>query len=198
MHQSSYDKMAAFAAEFLAPAKGLRVLDVGSQDVNGSYRPIFEAMGFDYVGMDIAPGTGVDVVVADIANWREIEPGSFDVVVSGQALEHMPYFWLTGLEVARALRPGGLACLIAPSAGPIHSYPVDCYRFYPDGMAALAEYAGLTVLDILHQTEDDGYDEHSAVWRDCRLIARKDPLPLGRRIKRRLLRIANRRLMLSK
>ncbi len=42
----------------------------------------------------------------------------------------------------RVLRPDGLIFLIAPSAGPIHRYPVDCYRFYPDAFSALAKHAG--------------------------------------------------------
>jgi hypothetical protein len=40
------------------------------------------------------------------------------------------------------LRSKGLIFLIAPSRGPEHLYPVDCWRFLPDGYRALAKYSG--------------------------------------------------------
>ena len=33
------------------------------------------------------------------------------------------------------------ASAFAPSRGPEHRYPNDCWRFYPDGYRALAKYA---------------------------------------------------------
>ena len=44
---------------------------------------------------------------------------------------------------ARAEGPYGLACIIAPACWHKHRYPIDCYRFYPDGMIALCKWAGL-------------------------------------------------------
>ncbi len=52
--------------------------------------------------------------------------------------EHTEFFWLTMREMKHALKPGGLCCIIAPSAGPEHQYPVDCWRVYPDGLRAAA------------------------------------------------------------
>jgi SAM-dependent methyltransferase len=76
-----------------------------------------------------------------------LESGSVDVVVSGQMLEHCEFFWLAFAEMMRVLKPDGLLFLIAPSAGPIHRYPVDCYRFYPDAYAALARHAGCHLVE---------------------------------------------------
>ena len=67
--------------------------------------------------MDIQKGPNIDIVVSDIYNWIEIEDNSFDVVVSGQAFEHMEFFWKAIKEIERILKPGGLCCIIAPSAG---------------------------------------------------------------------------------
>ena len=39
---------------------GTRVLEVGSLDINGSVRPIFTDC--EYVGLDLGPGPGVDVI----------------------------------------------------------------------------------------------------------------------------------------
>jgi hypothetical protein len=85
--------------------------------------------------------------------------------VSGQALEHDRWFWVTMRNIARVLRPGGVAALIVPSAGPVHRHPVDCYRFYPDAMAAMASWAGLTVLE---QRQGDNQP-----WRDVGAVLKK-------------------------
>lgn len=46
--------------------------------------------------------------------------------------------------------PDGHLFLIAPSAGPIHRYPVDCYRYYLDSYRALARFAGCHLIDLRH------------------------------------------------
>jgi hypothetical protein len=96
-----------------------------------------------------------------------------DVLITGQAFEHIEYFWITILEVSSALRADGLACIIAPSGGVGHRYPVDCRRFYPDGFSALARYAQLEVIQVSAQWEDLGYPDGSDIWRDAMLICRK-------------------------
>jgi SAM-dependent methyltransferase len=63
--------------------------------------------------------------------------GSVDVVLSSSCFEHSEFFWLLFLEILRVLRPEGLFYLNAPSNGPFHRYPVDCWRFYPDSGNAL-------------------------------------------------------------
>ena len=88
-------------------------------------------------------GPGVDIVLDDPYRLP-FGDGEVDVVVSGQMLEHCEFFWLSFGEMLRILKPDGYLFLIVPSAGPIHNYPVDCYRFYPDAMKALAKYTGLS------------------------------------------------------
>lgn len=160
MHSSSYKTMARLRA-CIAP--GSSVLDVGGavvQSTHASYRTLFEDCRYkslDFAGADINV-TGYD--------WP-IEDATFDAVVSGQALEHDKFFWLTVANVARVLRPGGHAILIVPSAGEVHRHPVDAYRFYPDSMAALAEWAGLTLLDTDWNLSGENQ------WRDLAGVFRK-------------------------
>lgn len=178
MHQSSYDKVAAFRQRYLADAQDrpLRVFDVGSQDVNGSYRPIFESPAWRYVGVDMVAGRNVDIVLGDAHRWRELPSGCADVLVSGQTFEHMARPWVTILEVARVLAPGGLCCLVAPSSGPEHRYPVDCWRIYPDGWLSLAALAELEVIEASTQWQDIGYADGSDAWHDSMLVARRPVL----------------------
>jgi SAM-dependent methyltransferase len=175
MHVSSYDAMSRFVATHLAgyADTGLEILDVGSQDVNGSYRALFDRPSWRYRGADMEAGRNVDIVLRDVYRWREIEPDSFDVVVSGQVLEHVEYPWMTVLEIARVLRPGGLVCVIVPSSGPEHLYPIDCWRVLADGARALARYAGLDVVEVnVFDAEADSAGEPN-LWRDTVLVARK-------------------------
>jgi SAM-dependent methyltransferase len=178
VHQSSFDKMAEFRRKFLSgrEQEHLTIVDLGSQDINGSYRPLFETPTWHYIGVDMAAGPNVDVVLADPYNWRELHRESADVIISGQTFEHTEFFWLTIQQIVRTMKPGGLLCIIAPSSGPEHRFPVDCWRVYPDGLRALARYAQLEVVETWTQWEDlPQYDNESNKWHDSVLVARKPP-----------------------
>lgn len=176
MHQSSLDKMRGFVDEYLDGLRGqpLAILDLGSLDVNGSYRPLFDDPAWRYCGVDLESGPNVDLVLSDPYRWPEIAAASQDVVISGQAFEHIEFFWATLQRMAYVLRPGGLICVIAPSRGYEHRYPVDCWRFYPDGFHALARYAGLELLSAQTQWERLGYKrDDSDDWGDTIAVLRK-------------------------
>ena len=151
MHASSLENMYRCHAryvegDFLQARDEIVVLDVGGADVNGGYREVFLDPRCRYLTVDLAEGAGVDIVLEDPYRLP-LEDASVDVVLSGQMLEHCEFFWLTFAEMMRVLKPDGYLFLIAPSAGPIHRYPVDCYRFYPDAYVALAKYAKCHLLE---------------------------------------------------
>lgn len=174
--------MNELAERYLGEHRGssLTVLDVGSMDVNGTYRSIFSDPAWTYTGLDMESGPGVEVVARTPYRWP-IASRSCDIVISGQAFEHIRFPWVTILETARVLRPGGLTFIIAPSGGPEHRYPYDCWRFYPDGMEALAIWADLHVVEATTHWLDARYDEDSSQWADSVLVARK-PTGSGRRL----------------
>jgi SAM-dependent methyltransferase len=164
------------------------VADLGSYDVNGSYRPLFKRPGWRYTGIDLGAGPNVDVVL-DSPYRFPLASNSVDVFVSGQAFEHVEYFWLTWMEMVRSLRPGGMIFLIAPSRGPEHRYPVDCWRFYPDGFAALAKYAGMELVQVATDWQA-APEEDSAPWGDTVGVFRKPHR--GGLLRRRVLTLATR------
>ncbi|HAW19754.1 MAG TPA: hypothetical protein DCX14_06190, partial [Flavobacteriales bacterium] len=94
-------------------------------------------------------------------------------LISGQALEHVEYPWVIFEEFYRVMKKGALCCIIAPSSGPEHRYPIDCWRFYGDGMRALCKHANLTCIECHTDSEQDDLDEESRVWKDTILIAKK-------------------------
>ena len=94
MHQSSFENMKEFVQsnfKNLDPKKKLRVLDVGSLDVNGSYRNLFDADFWIYEGLDMEHGENVDFVPKDPSDWKELCSTTYDLVFSGQAPEHIEY-----------------------------------------------------------------------------------------------------------
>lgn len=140
-----------------SPEKKLNVVDIGSTDVNGSYRQFFPVERFNYVGVDMAPGKGVDLVISDPYKIP-IQDNFADAVISGQMLEHNEFFWLTFAEKIRILNHNGFVFMIAPSKGIIHRYPVDCYRYYPDSYAALAKYTNSILVDCWIDTASEWGD----------------------------------------
>ena len=163
MHESSMNLMKNFVNNFLDINKELKIVDIGSLDINGSYKSLFENENWEYIGLDIEEGKNVNIVLEN-ENELLFDNDSIDVVISGQAFEHMEFPWIVIKEVSRTLKPNGLACIIAPSSGPYHAYPRDCWRILPDGMKALAKFAGLEVIEI---------GSSGGTWNDTYLIAKK-------------------------
>jgi SAM-dependent methyltransferase len=178
MHLSSILRMKWFVDNYLKVVetdRKLTVLDVGSMDVNGSYRHLFPAEYYSYQGMDMEPGVNVDIVLKNPYDWSSIPSDSYDVVISGQAFEHIEFFWVTIAEMTRVVKKGGILCIIVPNGIWEHRYPVDCYRFYTDGMVALARFVSL---EVLHAHTNCIPSKHALDWYipdnpDSMLIAKK-------------------------
>jgi len=117
------------------------VLDVGSLNVNGTYRPLVESRGWKYIGLDIRPGRNVDIVTSEPYRYP-FEDGTFDVVISGSTMEHIQALWLWMPELHRILKGGGWAAICTVMAWGEHRHPVDCWRIMPDGMKFLFDQAG--------------------------------------------------------
>ena len=132
MHQSAKHNFSLFL-EMVPPNQSF--LEIGSYNVNGSLKDIIKNCK-SYTGVDQFEGPGVDVV-SDPNDPLPFEDNTFDVVYSSSCFEHDPAFWLTFKEMVRVLSPGGLMYICAPSQGPYHAHPVDCWRFLKDSWVAL-------------------------------------------------------------
>lgn len=184
MHLSSFENMKKSVKEFFDREDG-KVLDVGSLDVNGCYKPIFTNGQFQYTGIDLEKGPNVDVVISNPYRYP-FKSNNFDLVISGQAFEHIEYFWMTMLEMARVTNIGGFIIIIAPSRGPEHRYPKDCWRFYPDGYHALASFSGLELIHV-HADWNKHYDPESSEWGDCIGVFQKKENNFKQQILKKLL-----------
>lgn len=163
MHPSARRNYQRFVEAYLSQAVTGVVVEIGSQDVNGSLRDLTPP-GLRHIGVDFAPGAGVDVVLED-PYALPFEAGSADVVVSSSCFEHSEFFWLLFLEVARLLKPGGLFYLNVPSNGFFHRYPVDCWRLYPDAGLALSRWGARNGYEVV-LLESFTTPQDEDVWND--------------------------------
>lgn len=143
------------------------ILEIGSQSASGGIRSVAPAGAF-YTGVDLEPGTGVDIVVK--GGQLPFNDGTFDLVVSSSVLEHDPQFWMTVLEAFRVTKAGGFVYFNAPSGGQYHAYPIDAWRFYPDAGLALEAW-GRQMHHHVHLIESfQWHEDPLGSWRDAVMV----------------------------
>jgi SAM-dependent methyltransferase len=76
-------------------------------------------LGYDYVGLDIFPAAGANVM--GNAESLPFDTQSFELVVAASSFEHFPDPWAAAREVARVLRPGGCAVVSLSFLEPYHA-----------------------------------------------------------------------------
>lgn len=107
-------------ADFCLYVKGLYphlfdevdVLDVGSLDVNGNNRYLFD--NYSYTGIDLGEGPNVDIV----SKGHEYKPNKqFDVVISTECFEHDMHWKETIKNCVELTKSGGLFIFTCASTG---------------------------------------------------------------------------------
>ena len=74
------------------------------------------------------------------------DDNSFHAVVSDQVLEHVSDPVRAARETLRVVRSGGLIIHTTCFMNPIHRYPIDLWRFSPDGLSQL--FAGTQTVEV--------------------------------------------------
>jgi SAM-dependent methyltransferase len=121
------------------------LLDVGCG--SRPYQSLFTPHINTYIGVDYPPSTSslsTANVFAD-AQRLPFAGRSFDTILCTQVLEHVPWPWEAVQELARVLRPGGIAIVTVPQDWGIHREPYDFYRYTRYGIAVLVQKAGLNL-----------------------------------------------------
>ncbi len=135
---------------------GMRVLEIGPGAFPSDYQ---KTVRCDVVWhtLDIYDSPALTYSKAPLYQFP-IPDGSYDIVLSGQVIEHVSKIWTWMRELARVTRPGGLVITVCPASWPFHEYPIDCWRIFPDGMKALSEECGLVVeSSVCESLELPGY-----------------------------------------
>ena len=89
------------------------VLDVGSLDINGNNRHLFEDC--NYIGVDLAEGNNVDIIgqIHKVAKLLKKQ----DVIISTEMLEHDKYYVLSLLSMVDLLKENGLLIITCATEG---------------------------------------------------------------------------------
>jgi SAM-dependent methyltransferase len=133
-------------ADFFANKK---VLDVGSGDINGNNRFLFD--NCEYEGNDVIKANNVTIVSK--THELPFADETFDTIISTECFEHDPEYKQSFLKIHKMLKPNGLFCFTCASAGR-HEHgtrrtsPADSYGT----IGALQEmqdyYKNLTEVDL--------------------------------------------------
>jgi SAM-dependent methyltransferase len=142
---AKYRLHAATLPLIIAYARGV-VLDAGSG--RSPYKRMLTARGLKVISIDIEDRAGEIDQIADLQDMPAIADASVDTVLCTQVLEHVPRPWNAMREIARVLRPGGAVVLSVPHLSAIHEAPHDYYRYTQYGLRALAQGAGLEVIEL--------------------------------------------------
>jgi len=136
--------------------KHKRVLEVGSRDVNGSIRPFVESFEpAEYIGIDINPGLGVDVICDAIDLIERFGFESFDVIISTETLEHIRNWKKAISNIKNVCKIGGIVLITTRSFGfPYHDWPSDFWRFELEDMKEI--FSDLQILVLEKDLEEPG------------------------------------------
>lgn len=113
------------------------VLEIGAkeyQQFTCSFRGFYPT---EYVGVDLEPGGGVDVVADLSESTAGLEEGKFALVIACSVLEHVKNPKAMAESMQRLVRPGGSIFISVPWVWRYHNYPDDYWRFSWAGIHAL-------------------------------------------------------------
>jgi len=123
---------------------GVSVLEIGPDAFPSAYQKIVNDPSIKWETLDMQALPSLTYVSLNECTFP-IESNSFDIVLSGQVIEHVRRPWAWVRELARVCKAGGIVITISPINWEYHEAPIDCWRIYPDGMRALYLEADLNV-----------------------------------------------------
>ena len=102
-HEEQKIFLESVKSKFSEKFKNCRVLDIGSLDINGNNRFLFE--NYEYIGLDIGEGNNVDIVCRG-HEYRDST--QFDVIISSECFEHDEFWELTIKNGINLLKSNGI------------------------------------------------------------------------------------------
>lgn len=119
--------------------RALVVAEVGGRSVSVGWTDnrIRMAQAGRYIGVDIHPGPGVDVVGDAHELDTVLGRGSIDAAFSVSVLEHLARPWVFAASLNRTLRMGGLTFHVTHQSWPLHEEPNDFWRYSDEALRVL-------------------------------------------------------------
>jgi len=173
MHTNSKLLFQKYAREYFLP--GMRVLEIGPSGFPSFYQSIVADRSITWDTLNINGDARLTYRASSEYDFP-IQDNTYDLVLSGQVIEHVRKTWVWIREVARVCKVGGIVITINPVSWPYHEAPIDCWRAFPEGMKALYEEASLEVILSLWESLERINSKRripgmSAEWQSKRLRA---------------------------
>jgi SAM-dependent methyltransferase len=144
MHLNSELLFEKYAASYFKD--NLRVLEIGPAGIPSRYQRKVNNPAITWHTLDLHESfPGITYVSAEEYRYP-VESESYDIIISGQVIEHVKKIWLWLDELKRIIRKDGTLIILNPVSWPYHAYPVDCWRIFPDGMKALCDHCKLEII----------------------------------------------------
>ncbi len=143
MHTNAKLLFEKYALPLFKP--GMKVLEIGPDAFPSTYQRLTEHLSLEWHTLDMYDSPNLTYPKSSEYSFA-IPDGTYDVVLSGQVIEHVKKPWRWMPELARITKAGGVVITINPVSWVYHEAPVDCWRIYPEGMQALYEDSSLAVL----------------------------------------------------
>jgi SAM-dependent methyltransferase len=125
------------------------VLDVGSGDINGNNRHLFEDC--EYEGNDVIEANNVTIV----SKTKDLpfEDNMFDTIISTECFEHDPEYKDSFIKIYKMLKPNGLFCFTCagwgrPEHGTRRTSPQDSLGTIGNKEDMIDYYKNLTIIDV--------------------------------------------------
>jgi SAM-dependent methyltransferase len=91
----------------------MKIIEIGSYDVNGSIRQFFP--NTHYLGVDLTEGPGVNLVCE--GNKVSHPNNTYDISLSCECFEHNPNWWDTFMNMYRMTKEGGIVIFTCATTG---------------------------------------------------------------------------------
>jgi SAM-dependent methyltransferase len=150
MHLNSELLFRAYAKSLFRD--NLRVLEVGPAGIPSTYQKIVNNPTITWHTLDLEQTFGGITYVSSKEYDYPVESESYDLIISGQVIEHVRKIWQWMAELKRIVKPDGLVIIVNPVSWPYHAFPVDCWRIFPEGMKALSEEVGLELVECSYES----------------------------------------------
>jgi SAM-dependent methyltransferase len=112
-HKSQLDFVERLSKEHTEYFNNIKMLEIGSLDINGTMRKFFTSC--EYVGVDLAEGKDVDLICE--GQLVDHSDNTYDTTGSCNCFEHNPYWIETFRNMYRMTRRNGLLFIVVPTTG---------------------------------------------------------------------------------
>jgi len=123
------------------------VLNLGCGDYD-RYRHFLERSG-KVLNLDVKVSPIVDLI--GDAHALPLKDNSVDSILCTQVFEHLLRPHTAICEVARVLKPGGIAVISVPQTNELHEEPFDYFRYTKYALMHLANEAGLELVELMQR-----------------------------------------------